>query len=185
MAMLKEIWRDVKGYGGIYQVSNFGNIRSLDRRVVNHKGGTTRILHGIVMKPWDNGNGYLVATLNCEGKRRNCYIHRLVAETFLENHENKTFVNHKDYDTHNNRADNLEWCTQKENISHSICHMSKPKIKSRPTNTGEKYISQTMDHGKHMRYRVIVRAKKADKSFKTLKEAILYRNEVVGIWQNQ
>jgi hypothetical protein len=180
-----EQWRDIKGYEGLYQVSSYGNIRSLDRRAVNHKCGATRIVRGIVINPWDNGNGYLVVTLSNGRKRRNRYVHRLVAETFLDNPKSKKYVNHKDYDTHNNRADNLEWCTQMENVNYSICNMRKPKTKSRPTNTGEKYISRRIQRGKYVSYRVVVKIANADKSFKTLEAAISYRNEVMRKWQNQ
>lgn len=180
-----EIWKDIIGYEGIYQVSNLGNVRSLDRRAVNHKSGTTRIVRGAVMNPWDNGNGYLVITLQDKRKRKNCYVHRLVAEAFIENPKSKKYINHVDYNTRNNCVYNLEWCTQKENIKHSVAHLMKPKEKSRQTNTGEKYISRRIYHGKYVSYRVMVRSMNVVKNFKTLDDAILYRNEVMEKWQNQ
>ena len=121
----------------------------------------------------------MVVSLRKDGKRKNHYIHRLVAEAFIENPDNKPNVNHRDYNTKNNYVGNLEWCTQKENASHSAEHMKKPKSVCRITNTGEKYISQRTEHGKFIRYRVTIRPLGVDKWFKTLDDAIQYRNEVM------
>lgn len=180
-----EVWKDIKGFEGIYQVSNLGNVRSLDRRVVNHKGGTTRIVRGMAMKPWDNGNGYLIVALNDKRKRKNCYVHRLVAEAFIDNPKNKKYINHKDYNTKNNSEINLEWCTQKENIAHSSAHMRKPRTKCKASNTGEKYVSRRIEHGKNIRYRVSIKSIGIEKIFANLDDALRYRNEVMGKWQNQ
>ena len=115
-----EIWKDVRGYEGVYQVSNLGNVRSLDRRAINHKSGTTRIVRGAVMNPWDNGNGYLVVTLQDKRKRKNCYVHRLVAEAFIDNPEYKPIVHHRDTNRRNNKASNLQWMTEAE---HAAAHL--------------------------------------------------------------
>lgn len=180
-----EIWRDITGYESLYQVSNYGNIKSSERRVINHRGGTTRIVREAVMNPWDNGNGYLVVTLHNKHRRKNAYVHRLVAEAFIERQEGKPYVNHKDYDKHNNAASNLEWCTQKENVTYSISHMRKPRAKHRPSNTGEKYIYQKISRGKHIFYRVAIKSLGVEKNFNTFEEALQYRNEVMQKWQNQ
>ena len=176
---MREIWRDIDGYEGMYQVSNLGNVKSKERRVVNHKSGATRIIYEMVMTPWDNGNGYLVVTLSDKHKRKNHYVHRLVAEAFLDREENKRYINHLDYNKYNNNVANLEWCTQLENVLYSSEHMKKPRSKSRPTNTGEKYISKRLNHGKHICYRVCIKRKGIDKSFKSLEEALYFRNEVM------
>jgi hypothetical protein len=180
-----EEWRDIKGYEGLYQISNHGNVVSKERRVINHRNGTTRIVREAVMNPWDNGNGYLVVTLRNKRHRKNVYVHRLVAEAFIKKQEGKSYINHKDYDKHNNAVSNLEWCTQKENIAYSNSHLMKPKSKCRPSNTGEKYISKRISNGKHVRYRVNIRQMAIDKCFETFEEAIQYRNEVMKKWQNQ
>ena len=180
-----EEWRDIQGYEGLYQVSDQGRVKSLDRRAVNHKGGTTRIVHGVVMNPWDNGNGYLVVGLHNRRSVKNCYVHRLVAEAFLERTENEKYINHKDYNTHNNRVENLEWCTQEHNINHSIANMKKPKSKSRPSNTGEKYITRKTNRSGSFSFCVVVRQLGIDKSFKELHDAIQYRNEVIEKWRSQ
>ena len=169
-----EEWRDIKGYEGFYQVSDRGNVRGLDRRVVNHRGGTTRSCEGKMISAFDNGHGYLVVSLSMGTTRKNHYVHRLVAETFLCNQEGKPVVNHKDYNTHNNYVSNLEWCTQGENIKHSVEHMRKPRSKHKPSNTGEKYIYKRICDG-------VVRYRAWDqRSFKTLDEAIAYRDAVMA-----
>lgn len=178
-----EIWKDIEGFEGLYQVSNLGRVKSKERNVINHKCGSTRIVHEFIMNPWDNGNGYLVVTLNNKRNRKNRYVHRLVAEHFVENPFAHQYINHLDYNKRNNKADNLQWCTQAENIAYSAEHMKKPKTVCRKSNTGEKYISSRAKCGKITHYRVCVNG--VEKSFKTLPEAISYRNEVMQIWQNQ
>lgn len=98
--MDKEVWKDIIEYPG-YQVSNYGRIRSFD---------------GEIKTLSSNGNGYLVIY----NKGKKYYIHRLVAEYFLPNHDNLPIVNHKDECRSNNRVDNLEWCNTKYNIRYSI-----------------------------------------------------------------
>ena len=103
---MNEIWKDIDGYEGLYQVSNLGNVKSLNYR----RTGKERIL-----KPGNNGLGYLFVILCNNGKLKHFKIHRLVAKAFLENPDNKSDVNHKDEDKTNNNVDNLEWMTRLEN----------------------------------------------------------------------
>ena len=112
-------WRDVKGYEGLYQVSNTGQVRSLDRIVFQrHKdGGQARhIYKGKILKLSLQKNGYLTVDLHTGGNFHRMLVHRLVGEAFLMKPDGKDYINHKDSDTTNNNADNLEWCTQSENI---------------------------------------------------------------------
>lgn len=95
-------WKPIKGYEGLYEVSDTGLVRS----------------NSTVLKPHIK-NGYLAINLYNK-KCKHYYIHRLVAETFIDNKNNYKYVNHIDCDKHNNNVNNLEWCTQKENITHSI-----------------------------------------------------------------
>lgn len=127
------------------------------------------------MTAWDNGKGYLIVSLRKQGKRKNHYVHRLVAMAFVENPDSKKYINHIDFNKHNNNASNLEWCTQKENTNHSAIHMRHPKANCKPTNTGEKYISKISSHG-NTRYRVNLRRFGVDRTFKTLEEAVYFRN---------
>lgn len=103
-----EEYRDIKGYEGIYQVSNFGNVR----RVYKKKKGFG------IMKPINHSGGYSRLKLRNKGNDKDVYIHRLVAEAFLENP--KEHVNHKDGNKKNNSVENLEWCNVHENVSHSM-----------------------------------------------------------------
>lgn len=114
-----EIWRDIKDYEGLYQVSNLGRVKSLARiRYNGHERGHQ--LNEIIRKPYAGKVGYLTVTLCKNGKHKNCTIHRLVAQAFIPNPENKGTVNHIDGDKHNNNVFNLEWNTMKENSRHAF-----------------------------------------------------------------
>lgn len=103
---MKEKWKDIKGYEGLYQVSNLGRIKSL-------RGNSERIL-----KPGANNKGYLYVRLYKNSKSKWFTLHRLVAEAFIPNPENKSQVNHIDEDKTNNVVSNLEWMTPKDNANH-------------------------------------------------------------------
>lgn len=108
--MINEIWKSVKGFEGLYEVSNFGEVKSLPRNGTILK---PRLLIGFI----DSG-GYQQVLLS--SKRVHKKIHRLVAEAFIPNPDNKPCVNHIDRIKTNNHIDNLEWCTYKENTIHSF-----------------------------------------------------------------
>lgn len=125
--MMEEIWKDIKGFEGLYQVSNLGRVRSLDRIILKpHPRNTSmqmRCLYkGRVLKPGTNSNGYWYVELH--DNSGNIYwnsIHRLVASTFIPNPNNLPEVNHIDENRKNNRADNLEWVTKSQNMRHGTC----------------------------------------------------------------
>ena len=98
---------------GIIEVSNFGRVRTLDRIVP--RGKYTQFVKGLILKQYDNGNGYLHVVLSMNGKTVTKKVHRLVAETFISNPDNLTEVNHKDCNRANNNVENLEWCTRSYN----------------------------------------------------------------------
>lgn len=111
---MQEIWKDIKDYEGIYQVSNLGRVRSLTRKVKTFNG--FRITKGQLLKPLKTNRNYFRVDLKQNQKNKYKSIHRLVAETFIPNPNNYPIINHIDGDTSNNKADNLEWCTQSHNI---------------------------------------------------------------------
>lgn len=108
-----EKWRPVKGYEGVYEVSSFGSVRSLDRY-----DSLGRLRIGRVLRPKKNKNGYLECHLCLDGDGRTFRVHRLVAEAFLQNSEGLPQVNHIDENKTNNRLENLEWCTEKYNTNY-------------------------------------------------------------------
>ena len=125
--MKNEIWKDIKNYEGLYQVSNLGNVRSLDRFVndFNSIKKKKRFKKGKLLKIKQTGKLYLSAFLSKNNKLKKYFVHRLVAEHFIdktnfkcmENEERKNidsdylFINHIDENPLNNQVDNLEWCT--------------------------------------------------------------------------
>lgn len=117
---LKEIWMPINGYEGIYEISNYGNIRSLDRRKRHSNIGFTSICKGQTLKPKTHANGYYEVSLCKNGKSKFKLIHRLVAQSFIENPENKPQVNHKNGNKKDNHINNLEWVTQKGNAEHAV-----------------------------------------------------------------
>jgi hypothetical protein len=113
-----ETWKPIKGYEGWYEVSNLGNVRSLDRKV-DFDDGRYANYKGKTLKTSLNNNGYYTTSLWKNSKSKIAYIHRLLAENFIPNPENKRLVNHIDGNKLNNHISNLEWVTVLENVRHS------------------------------------------------------------------
>lgn len=109
-----EIWKDIKNYEGLYQVSNLGRVKSLDR-VLKQKNGIEKRVKGIILKQNCKKTGYLTVVLQKNNKQKTMLVHRLVAEAFIPNEENKPQVNHINEIKTDNRADNLNWMSSKEN----------------------------------------------------------------------
>ena len=115
--MEQVIWKPVVGFEDRYVVSNEGEVKSLDI-YVNYRYGK-RLYKGRVKPTRKNNRGYVTVSLCKDNKSYTCLVHRLVAEAFVENAENKPQVNHIDGNVENNCADNLEWTTDNENKAHS------------------------------------------------------------------
>lgn len=166
---ITEEWKDIKGYEGFYQVSNLGNVRSVER-IVCYSDGRKFKYHSQKRKFGVN-DGYLFVPLTKDQKAKNRYVHRLVAEAFIDNPYNKKYINHKDYNRANNVYTNLEWVTAKENTAHSLCHFDTSKIPL--PSTGYRYIHWRSKRGI---YEIVVKHKYVGQT-KTLEEAIKKRDE--------
>lgn len=118
---MQEIWKSLKGiveYGDYYEVSNLGRVRSIDRRVNSRNG--KRLVKGKILKQQVDKYGYMRVHCYMNNKSKQYQVHRLVALSFISNPDNKPQVNHKDGNKQNNRVDNLEWSTNKENVEHAF-----------------------------------------------------------------
>lgn len=126
MDSLTEIWKPIAGFEGLYEVSNFGKVKALERKVLNNGGWQRK--HERILKP--SGDDKNIVALCKEGKVYGRSVYRLVAETFIPNPDNKPVVDHIDTDRTNNHVDNLRWCTQKENCLNPLTreHNSKSKM---------------------------------------------------------
>jgi hypothetical protein len=121
-----EIWKDIVGYEGIYQVSNFGVVKRVKHFITKKE---------FILKGINNGNNYLSVNLSKDGKKERIYIHRIVCIAFLENPDKKDEVNHIDGIRTNNNLTNLEWVTRSENHFHRY-----KVLKQKGVNYGKKGI---------------------------------------------
>lgn len=136
---MPEIWKDIDGFNRVYQVSNLGRVRSIDHYDTN--GKVDVLYRGKIRKTKILSNGYEALII----KNKTLYVHRLVAQAFVLNIDNKPEVNHKDENKLNNRADNLEWVTRFENQTYRDLHV-RVGLKGRGVTRNNKPIVQlTLD----------------------------------------
>jgi hypothetical protein len=130
---MKEIWKPIAGYENLYEVSSAGRVRRLET-IVSEKsryGKTRMVKHKArILKPCKTARGYLLVVLCGQGGQKSHMVHRLVASAFCQKPNGRDVVNHIDNIHTNNRAENLEWCTQKENVNHAIKLGVKPGRKA-------------------------------------------------------
>ena len=134
-----EVWKNIKGYEGLYQVSNKGRVKSLERTIID-KTGRKRLRKELILKPKTERNGYLRVNLcNGCGKVKRFYVHRLVCEAFHGNPKNKPCVNHIDENKANNTVSNLEWCTYEENNKYGTrpAKVAKANVKNKSKPIGQ------------------------------------------------
>lgn len=140
-----EIWKPIKGYEGLYEVSNYGRVKALDRAVwVNKYNGYYAHFKGHIL-PQHNCLGYRIVKLCKNGTKRHPRVHQLVAEAFIPNPNPEEFdqVNHKDEDKTNNIVSNLEWCDSKYNNSYGTkIQRSLVTKKEKGSSNAEKRIEQ-------------------------------------------
>lgn len=117
--MQREIWKDIEGYEGVYQISSLGKVKSLKRITRFKNNDRIRVEEERILKPQITHKGYHKIQLRKNGKTKGHFVHRLVAEAFIPNPENKSTVNHKDGDKLNNFVGNLEWMSNLENMRHA------------------------------------------------------------------
>lgn len=135
---MEELWKNIKGYEGLYQISSLGRVKSFYKNKI--------------LKPRVKENNYLIVSLYKEGKDKKFYIHRLVAEAFIPNTDNKEYVNHKDFNKSNNSVENLEWVTRSENFRH---YKYSEKWNKTLEIRNKKLVSKTLNRAKKYKKKII------------------------------
>ena len=115
----KADWKPIEGYEGLYEVSNLGQVRAVDRRI-KYKDGRVICYKGRICKLTKRKDGYYIVGLSNNGKEKTYLIHRLVAKAFIDNIDNKSYIDHINVDQSNNRVFNLRWVTPKENSNNPL-----------------------------------------------------------------
>lgn len=116
---MTEVWRDIQGFEGYYQISDCGRVWSLDRQVLRSTNGSTRLCKGLILKNKIDKDGYNTVELWIKGKKNTKRCARLVGQNFIPNPHNKPEINHKNGNRSNDAIGNLEWSTVSENRLHS------------------------------------------------------------------
>ena len=179
--MKEEIWKPIKDYEGLYEISNLGRVKRLCKTIIDSKG-RKQIFEENILKPFKN-KGYLMIDLTKNKIKKRFLVHRLVAETFIPNPDNKPQVDHINTIRDDNRADNLRWTTRSENCNNELTkkHMSESqKGKQLPEDTkkkiqkslkGHKVSEETKDKIRKSKESKKVYCIELDKVFESISEA--------------
>lgn len=170
---MQEIWKDIKGYEGLYQVSNLGRVKSLPRKIYNNGiigKNKFYISKEKILKERIDHKGYFRVALCKNNIQKDYSIHRLVLENFVENVDNKPCVNHIDGNKQNNNLENLEWCTYSENLNHAYKLNLKKRIRNIET--------YCIRHTKYNTFKVVINYKEYG-TFKTYEEAREKRDKIL------
>jgi NUMOD4 motif/HNH endonuclease len=140
----EEQWRPIAGFEGMYSVSDMGRVRSEARTCVTPHYPTGRTYKSKVLEPYDNQYGYLYVSLPVDAGKKKFRIHRLVAMAFLPNSDPRfgLDVNHKNGIRHDNRAENLEWATRSENLTHGYRSNKTPHRKAKGEESGASILTE-------------------------------------------
>lgn len=125
---MEEVWKEIKGYEGLYEISNLGRVRSLDKVTITTNGRRFPF-KGRILKNKKRADGYLEIGLTKDKKRKSYRVHRLVAETFIPNPDNKKYVDHINTIKDDNRVENLRWVTASENQYNELTMIRKKEYK--------------------------------------------------------
>lgn len=151
---MEEIWVDIKGYEGFYQVSNQGRVKSLERRVKNNNNDEMRTIKERILKIHIDKKGYYRVDLCKNGNKKQYLVHRLVAIAFIPNPDNLPQIDHIDTNRLNNVWTNLKWCTNKENSNNELTrkHMSESQKGKQLSDNTKKKISKAFKGESHPFY---------------------------------
>lgn len=166
---MREVWKEIPGFEGLYSVSSLGRIKSHKKWCVSKRAYIDK---ETIINPTDNGNGYQIVGLRKDTVRYSRYVHRLVAEAFCQKPDGCNYINHLDFDKKNNIPSNLQWCTQRDNVLYSADRMRHPNSVTH-SSTGEKGIYKRGD-----RYRVVVDGKERP-TVSTFEEALAVKRAII------
>ena len=144
---MEEVWKDIKGYEGLYQISTNGRVRSLLK--VTKFGNRLKVNEEMILKPALGKRGYYVVSLNHNGKSKTFTIHRLIAEASIPNPLNKKFVDHINTIKTDNRIENLRWVTSKENSNNILT------LKHSSESTSKKWKEGCYNNRNNIHYRKV------------------------------
>lgn len=175
--MTEEIWKDIEGYENLYQVSNMGRVRSLDRWV-STVDGKKQLYKSKILTSQYNEHGYNQICLSKNGTTKTHKLHRLIAKAFLPNPENKPCIDHINTIRTDNRVENLRWCTHSENLSNSI-------TKNRKSNKQKNRLKKKENHPMYQKHHSEESKRKMSKSkTKYILQIEPSTNKIIAIWNN-